>query len=60
MLHLLLQTTIEGEPDGWNIARFSLLTSFLSELKDASGLPACVNVLIDPEKPYSRSTNVAV
>jgi len=25
-----------------------------------SGLPACVNVLIDPEKPYSRSTNVAV
>jgi acetolactate synthase-1/2/3 large subunit len=26
----------------------------------ASGLPACVNVLIDPEKPYSRSTNVAV
>ncbi len=26
----------------------------------ASGLPACVNVLIDPEKPYGRSTNVAV
>ncbi len=26
----------------------------------ASDLPACVNVLIDPEKPYSRSTNVAV
>jgi acetolactate synthase I/II/III large subunit len=26
----------------------------------ASGLPACINVLIDPEKPYSRSTNVAV
>lgn len=26
----------------------------------ASGLPACVNVLIDPEKPYTRSTNVAV
>lgn len=25
-----------------------------------SGLPACVNVLIDPEKPYGRSTNVAV
>jgi hypothetical protein len=42
MLHLLLQTTIEGEPDDWNIARFSLLTSFLSELKDVSGLPACV------------------
>jgi acetolactate synthase-1/2/3 large subunit len=26
----------------------------------ASGLPACVNVLLDPNKPYSRSTNVAV
>jgi acetolactate synthase-1/2/3 large subunit len=26
----------------------------------ASGLPACVNVLIDPDRPYSRSTNVAV
>ena len=26
----------------------------------ASGLPACVNVLIDPNKPYSRSTSVAV
>ena len=26
----------------------------------ASGLPACINVLIDPNKPYSRSTSVAV
>lgn len=26
----------------------------------ASGLPSCVNVLLDPNKPYSRSTNVAV
>jgi acetolactate synthase-1/2/3 large subunit len=26
----------------------------------ASGKPGCVNVLIDPNKPYSRSTNVAV
>ncbi|GAC1424845.1 MAG: acetolactate synthase [Ktedonobacteraceae bacterium] len=26
----------------------------------SSGLPACINVLIDPEKPYGRSTNVAV
>jgi hypothetical protein len=41
VLRLLLQTTIEGQPDDWNIARFSLLTSFLSELADASGLPAC-------------------
>jgi len=26
----------------------------------ASGLPGCVNVLIDPNKPYGRSTKVAV
>ena len=26
----------------------------------AAGLPACINVLIDPNKPYSRSTSVAV
>lgn len=26
----------------------------------ASGLPACINVLLDPNKPYGRSTNVAV
>ncbi len=26
----------------------------------SSGLPACINVLIDPNKPYSRSTSVAV
>jgi len=26
----------------------------------SSGVAACINVLIDPEKPYGRSTNVAV
>jgi acetolactate synthase-1/2/3 large subunit len=26
----------------------------------SSGLPACINVLIDPNKPYGRSTNVVV
>jgi thiamine pyrophosphate-dependent acetolactate synthase large subunit-like protein len=26
----------------------------------ASGLPSCINVLLDPNKPYGRSTNVAV
>jgi hypothetical protein len=40
MFHLLLQTTIEGDPDDWNIGRFSLLRSFLSELEDAQGRPA--------------------
>lgn len=40
MLNLLLQTTIEGDPDDWNIARFSLLRAFLSGLKDKNGQPA--------------------
>jgi hypothetical protein len=42
MFRLLLQTTIEGEPDDWNIARFGLVAAFLSELKDPQGRPACV------------------
>ncbi len=40
MLNLLLQTTIEGDPDDWNIARFSRLVSFLSQLQDDDGRPA--------------------
>jgi hypothetical protein len=40
MLNLLLQTTIEGDPDDWNIARFSKLREFLSSLKDKDGRPA--------------------
>lgn len=40
MLNLLLQTTIEGDPDDWNISRFSRLGSFLSQLQDDEGRPA--------------------
>ena len=40
MLNLLLQTTIEDEPDDWNVARFGRLSSFLSELQDENGRPA--------------------
>ena len=40
MLNLLLQTTIEGEPDDWHITRFSRLASFLSQLQDDDGRPA--------------------
>lgn len=40
MLNLLLQTTIEGDPDDWNISRFSQLGSFLSQLQDDEGRPA--------------------
>lgn len=37
MQNLLLQTTIEGDPDDWNIARFSRLGEFLSQLRDHDG-----------------------
>jgi len=40
MLHLLLQTTIEDEPDDWNVSRFSHLTAYLSGLQDEDGRPA--------------------
>lgn len=40
MLSLLLQTTIEGDPDDWNISRFSRLAAFLSGLRDKDGDPA--------------------
>jgi len=40
MLNLLLQTTIETDPDDWNIARFSRLGAFLSTLRDGLGRPA--------------------
>ncbi|MDM0001046.1 hypothetical protein QTI24_20725 [Variovorax sp. J22P240] len=40
MLNLLLQTTIEGDPDDWNIDRFSRLRSFLSGLQDNDGQAA--------------------
>jgi hypothetical protein len=39
MRKLLLQTTIEGDPDDWNIDRFGRLRAFLSGLKDTSGRP---------------------
>ena len=40
MRKLLMQTTIEGDPDDWNIDRFSQLRSFLSGLGDKDGQPA--------------------
>ncbi|MGF6711154.1 hypothetical protein QFZ41_002118 [Luteibacter sp. W1I16] len=40
MQNLLLQTTIEGDPDDWNIARFSHLRVFLEGLRDDEGQPA--------------------
>ena len=40
MPKLLLQTTIEGDPDDWNIGRFSQLRNFLARLRDDDGQPA--------------------
>ena len=40
MRKLLLQTTIEGDDDDWNINRFSRLRTFLTGLRDENGLPA--------------------
>ncbi|SDZ30199.1 hypothetical protein SAMN05518669_12731 [Variovorax sp. YR634] len=37
MLNLLLQTTIEEQPDDWDISRFSRLASFLAALRDKDG-----------------------
>lgn len=37
MRRLLLQTTIAGEQDDWNVGRFGRLRRFLSELEDDSG-----------------------
>lgn len=40
MQNILLQTTIEGDEDDWNIGRFSLLKAFLEGIKDEGGEPA--------------------
>lgn len=40
MPKLLLQTTIEGDRNDWNIDRFSQLRSFLAGLRDQDGQPA--------------------
>ncbi|MBT2321430.1 hypothetical protein J7E62_03535 [Variovorax paradoxus] len=37
MLTILLQTTIEGDHDDWNIERFSRLKAYLSSLRDEDG-----------------------
>ena len=40
MQNLLLQTTIESDPDDWHIGRFGLLAEYLAGLRDESGQPA--------------------
>jgi hypothetical protein len=50
MIKLLLQTTIERIPDDWNIERFSLLGSLLSELEDRNSRPAFAVTMRDRTK----------
>src|SRR5690349_16441239 len=38
-IQILLQTTIPGVEDDWNIGRFSLLRDYLSSIKDEQGTP---------------------
>lgn len=40
MSNILLQTTIEDEPDDWSVRRFSLLCEFLSSVRGVDGRPA--------------------
>lgn len=40
MHKLLLQTTIEDDPDDWNVDRFSRLRDVLASLSDAQGRPS--------------------
>jgi hypothetical protein len=40
-IRILLQTTIAGNADDWNIGRFSMLRDYLSGLTDAVDAPLC-------------------
>jgi|GEM_PF-3561344 len=40
-IRILLQTTIPGTADDWNIGRFSMLRDYLAGLTDEDGAPLC-------------------
>jgi hypothetical protein len=40
-IRILLQTTIPTTDNDWDIRRFSLLTNYLTSLKDDQGEPLC-------------------
>lgn len=50
-IRILLQTTIEPDPDDWEIGRFSLLAAFLSECVDEHGEPLATVVSRDRAAP---------
>lgn len=50
-LKILLQTTIPTTEDDWSIARFSLLTRFLSDQRDSTGAPIYAVTARDRDPP---------
>jgi hypothetical protein len=52
-IRILLQTTIPGTADDWNIGRFSMLRDYLAGLTDAEGAPLCDVMARDRTAPGS-------
>lgn len=52
-IRILLQTTIPGTADDWNIGRFSMLRDYLSSLTDEDGTPLCDVTARDRTAPGS-------
>jgi hypothetical protein len=52
-IRILLQTTIPGTADDWNIGRFSMLRDYLAALTDEDGAPLCDVTARDRTAPGS-------
>lgn len=52
-IRILLQTTIPGIEDDWNIGRFSMLRDYLAGLTDEDGAPLCEVTARDRTAPGS-------
>jgi hypothetical protein len=52
-IRILLQTTIPGTADDWNIGRFSMLRDYLAGLTDQDGAPLCDVTARDRTTPGS-------
>src|SRR4051812_10189679 len=52
-IRILLQTTIPGTADDWNIGRFSMLRDYLAGLTDEDGAPLCDVTARDRTAPGS-------
>ncbi|MBW8842048.1 MAG: hypothetical protein JF608_09610 [Sphingomonadales bacterium] len=52
-IRILLQTTIQGNEDDWNISRFSMLRDYLAGLTGEDGAPLCDVTARDRSAPGS-------